>query len=77
MLSGGVAQDLVNKIIFNYPTLAEGYRIAGFNALNKLFVRVIPYLPLLFVCQFFSNVWESLLKSTFGLSMSLKWGIDF
>ncbi len=37
MLSGGVAQDLVNKIIFNYPTLAEGYRIAGFNALNKLF----------------------------------------
>ncbi len=45
MLSGGVAQDLVNKIIFNYPTLAEGYRIAGFNALNKLFPDGVIKLP--------------------------------
>jgi NAD(P) transhydrogenase len=29
------AQDLVD-MIFNYPTLAEAYRIAAFNALNKL-----------------------------------------
>lgn len=32
----GHAQDLVD-MIFNYPTLAEAYRIAAFNALNKLF----------------------------------------
>lgn len=36
MLSGGYAQDFVN-MVFNYPTLAEGYRIAAFNALNKIF----------------------------------------
>lgn len=36
MIKGGVAQDLIN-MIFNYPTLAESYRIAGFNALNKIF----------------------------------------
>jgi NAD(P) transhydrogenase len=36
MLTGGVVQDLVS-MIFNYPTLAEGYRIAAFNALNKIF----------------------------------------
>lgn len=36
MLKGGHAQDLVT-MIFNYPTLAEAYRIAAFNALNKLF----------------------------------------
>ena len=32
----GHAQDFVD-MIFNYPTLAEAYRIAAFNALNKLF----------------------------------------
>lgn len=36
MQKGGHAQDLVD-MIFNYPTLAEAYRIAAFNALNKLF----------------------------------------
>ena len=36
MQKGGHAQDLVD-MIFNYPTLAEGYRIAAFNALNKIF----------------------------------------
>ena len=38
MQKGGHAQDLVD-MIFNYPTLAEGYRIAAFNALNKLFPK--------------------------------------
>jgi NAD(P) transhydrogenase len=36
MQKGGHAQDLVN-MVFNYPTLAEAYGIAAFNALNKLF----------------------------------------
>ncbi len=36
MLKDGHVQDLVN-MIFNYPTLAEAYRIAAFNALNKIF----------------------------------------
>lgn len=36
MLKDGVANDLIN-MIFNYPTLAEAYRIAAFNALNKIF----------------------------------------
>ncbi|MDD9952293.1 MAG: Si-specific NAD(P)(+) transhydrogenase [Zetaproteobacteria bacterium] len=36
MLQKGTVQDLI-KLIFNYPTLAEGYRIAAFNALNKIF----------------------------------------
>ncbi len=36
MLKNGHAQDLVT-MIFNYPTLAEAYRIAAFNALNKIF----------------------------------------
>ena len=35
-MKGGHAQDLVS-MIFNYPTLAEGYRIAAFNGLNKIF----------------------------------------
>lgn len=34
---GARAQDLVNSMIFNYPTLAEAYKIAAFNALNKIF----------------------------------------
>ena len=29
-------EELVH-VVYNYPTLAEGYRIAAFNALNKLF----------------------------------------
>ena len=37
MLYDGHVQDFVNKMIFNYPTLAETYRIAAFNALNKIF----------------------------------------
>ena len=36
MVQGNHIQDLV-KLVFNYPTLAEGYRIAAFNALNKIF----------------------------------------
>lgn len=36
MQKGGYAQDLVD-MVFNYPTLAEAYRIAAFNALNKMF----------------------------------------
>ncbi len=36
MQKNGHAQDLVD-MVFNYPTLAEAYRIAAFNALNKLF----------------------------------------
>ncbi len=36
MTKGGHAQDLIN-MVFNYPTLAEGYRIAAFNGLNKIF----------------------------------------
>jgi NAD(P) transhydrogenase len=35
--SGARAQDLVNSMIFNYPTLAEAYKIAALNALNKIF----------------------------------------
>lgn len=31
------AQHLIG-MVFNYPTLAEGYRIAAFNALNKVFL---------------------------------------
>lgn len=36
MLKEGIANDLIN-MIFNYPTLAEAYRIAAFNALNKIY----------------------------------------
>lgn len=36
MTKDGHAQDLIN-MIFNYPTLAEAYRIAAFNGLNKIF----------------------------------------
>lgn len=36
MLKDGTANDLIN-MIFNYPTLAEAYRIAAFNALNKIY----------------------------------------
>lgn len=36
MQKNGYAQDLVD-MIFNYPTLAEAFRIAAFNGLNKLF----------------------------------------
>ncbi len=36
MQRNGYAQDLIT-MIFNYPTLAEGYRIAAFNGLNKIF----------------------------------------
>lgn len=36
MQKNGHAQDFV-EMVFNYPTLAEAYRIAAFNALNKVF----------------------------------------
>lgn len=36
MQKNGFAQDFIN-MVFNYPTLAEGYRIAAFNGLNKIF----------------------------------------
>ena len=36
MNNKGYAQDFIN-MIFNYPTLAEAYRIAAFNGLNKIF----------------------------------------
>jgi NAD(P) transhydrogenase len=38
MLKKGRAQDLLD-MVFNYPTLTEGYRIAAFNALNKIFTE--------------------------------------
>jgi NAD(P) transhydrogenase len=37
MMNDGFAQDFVDRIIFNYPTLAEAFRIAAFNGLNKIF----------------------------------------
>lgn len=36
MMKDGRAQDFIH-MVFNHPTLAEGYKIAGFNALNKIF----------------------------------------
>ena len=36
MAKNGCAQDLID-MIFNHPTLAEIYRVAAFNALNKIF----------------------------------------
>ena len=36
MLSGMLLRDLVDTVIFNYPTLAEAYRVAAFNAINQL-----------------------------------------
>lgn len=36
MQKDGHAQDMVD-MIFNYPTLAEAFRIGAFNALNKIF----------------------------------------
>ncbi len=36
MIAGMTLHDMVNNIIFNYPTLAEAYRVAAFNALNKI-----------------------------------------
>ncbi len=43
MLKDGVANDLID-MIFNYPTLAEAYRIAAFNALNKIYPdgKILP-----------------------------------
>jgi len=38
MLADRPLQDLIDRMIFNYPTLAEAYRVAAFNALNKIFV---------------------------------------
>jgi NAD(P) transhydrogenase len=37
MLSGMHLNGMINSVIFNYPTLAEAYRVAAFNALNKVF----------------------------------------
>lgn len=36
MLQDGRAQDFIN-MVFNHPTLAEGYKIAAFNGLNRIF----------------------------------------
>lgn len=36
MIAGMPLRDLVDSIIFNYPTLAEAYRVAAFNAINQL-----------------------------------------
>ena len=36
MMQNAHVQDFI-EMIFNYPTLAEAYRIAAFNALNKIF----------------------------------------
>jgi NAD(P) transhydrogenase len=44
MIKGGYVQDLVN-MIYNYPTLAEGYKIAAFNALNKIFLNGVIKAP--------------------------------
>lgn len=46
MLKGGCAQDFID-MIFNYPTLAEGYKIAAFNALNKIFENGVILPPAL------------------------------
>jgi NAD(P) transhydrogenase len=45
MMCDGFAQDFVEKIIFNYPTLAEAFRIAAFNGLNKIFTDGIIKAP--------------------------------
>lgn len=37
MLKEMRVDEMVNSIIFNYPTLAEAYRIAAFNALNQIY----------------------------------------
>jgi NAD(P) transhydrogenase len=37
MLAGLPLDELVNSVLFNYPTLAEAYRVAAFNALNKIY----------------------------------------
>ena len=37
-------QDLLH-VVYNYPTLAEGYKIAAFNALNKIFPSGIIAAP--------------------------------
>lgn len=37
MLTGMHMNEVVNNVIFNYPTLAEAYRVACFNAMNKVF----------------------------------------
>ncbi len=44
MTKNGRAQDFVN-MVFNYPTLAEGYRIAAFNGLNKIFTDGVIKAP--------------------------------
>lgn len=36
MLADMPLEALVDTVIFNYPTLAEAYRVAAFNALNKI-----------------------------------------
>lgn len=36
MLSNLTLEEMTNEIVFNYPTLAEGYKIAAFNAFNKI-----------------------------------------
>ncbi|MGE0172985.1 MAG: Si-specific NAD(P)(+) transhydrogenase [Oligoflexales bacterium] len=36
MLAEFELRMMVNSMLFNYPTLAEAYRVAAFNALNKL-----------------------------------------
>lgn len=36
MLAETPLEVLVDSVIFNYPTLAEAYRVAAFNALNKI-----------------------------------------
>ena len=35
MAAGGTVDDLV-KSVFNYPTLAEAYKVAALDAVNKL-----------------------------------------
>ena len=37
MLAKMALQELINSVIFNFPTLAESYRVAAFNALNKIY----------------------------------------
>lgn len=36
MLGDVPCSEIVNSIVFNYPTLAEAYRVAAFNAINKI-----------------------------------------
>ena len=50
-------------MINNYPTLAEGYKIAAFNALNKIFSNgVIKNPPILKESLYYRYIYDSYYK---------------